>query len=89
VVSAHTPADREQVDELEAEATLGSRASGGDDAGDVSEHTGRGPTQARTTIDGETVVVSLQDGMTKAARSLADVAAEIFLLDRKVGAATA
>jgi uncharacterized protein YbcI len=99
-----------------------------------SEHTGRGPTHARTTIDGETVVVILQDGMTKAERSLADagkeaevlrlrrtfqdtmrvdlvalverltaanvhafmsanhvapdVAAEIFLLDRKVGAAT-
>jgi uncharacterized protein YbcI len=34
------------------------------------EHTGRGPTRARTTIDGETVVVILQDGMTKAERSL-------------------
>jgi uncharacterized protein YbcI len=34
------------------------------------EHTGRGPTKARTTIDGETVVVILQDGMTKAERSL-------------------
>ena len=36
-----------------------------------SEHTGRGPTRARTTIDGETVVVILQDTMTKAERSLA------------------
>ena len=35
-----------------------------------SEHTGRGPTRARTTIDGETIVVILQDGMTKAERSL-------------------
>src|SRR3954452_20277929 len=35
-----------------------------------SEHTGRGPTRARTTIDGETVVVILQDSMTKAERSL-------------------
>ena len=35
-----------------------------------SEHTGRGPTKARTTIDGDTVVVILQDGMTKAERSL-------------------
>jgi uncharacterized protein YbcI len=98
-----------------------------------SEHTGRGPTKARTTIDGETVVVILQDGMTKAERSLVeagkdaemlqlrrsfqetmradlvavverltassveafmsanhiapDTAAEIFLMDRKVGAA--
>jgi uncharacterized protein YbcI len=97
-----------------------------------SEHTGRGPTRARTTIDGETVVVILQDSMTKAERSLVqagkdaevlqlrrsfqetmrgdliavverltrssvntfmsanhiapDAAAEIFLLDRKVGA---
>ena len=97
-----------------------------------SEHTGRGPTRARTTIDGQTVVVILQDSMTKAERSLAqagkdaevlqlrrsfqetmssdliavverltradvqvfmsanhiepDAAAEIFLLDRKVGA---
>ena len=99
-----------------------------------AEHTGRGPTQARTTIDGTTVVVILQDGMTTAERSLVaggkgsevlqlrrsfqetmrddliavverltassvhafmsanhiapDIAAEIFLLDRKVGAAT-
>ena len=98
-----------------------------------SEHTGRGPTRARTTIDGETVVVILQDSMTKAERSLAhagkdaevlqlrrsfqetmssdliavverltrtgvqafmsanhiepDAAAEIFLMDRKVGVA--
>jgi uncharacterized protein YbcI len=98
-----------------------------------SEHTGRGPTRARTTIDGTTVVVILQDNMTKAERSLlaagkgaevlhlrrsfqetmradlvavverltasrvnafmsanhvaSDTAAEIFLLDRKIGAA--
>ena len=37
-----------------------------------SEHTGRGPTRARTTIDGTTVVVVLQDGLTKAERSLVD-----------------
>jgi uncharacterized protein YbcI len=98
-----------------------------------SEHTGRGPTRARTTIDGETVVVILRDSMTKAERSLAqagkdaevlqlrrsfqetmssdliavverltkatveafmsanhiapDAAAEVFLMDRRVGAA--
>jgi uncharacterized protein YbcI len=98
-----------------------------------SEHTGRGPTRARTTIDGETVVVILQNSMTKAEHSLVeagkdaevlrlrrnfqetmrtdlvaaverltaatvqafmsanhiapDAAAEVFLLDRKVGAA--
>ena len=37
-----------------------------------SEHTGRGPTRARTTIDGTTVVVVLQDGLTKAERSLVE-----------------
>jgi uncharacterized protein YbcI len=35
-----------------------------------SDHTGRGPTKARTTLDGEMVVVLLQDCMTKAERSL-------------------
>jgi len=35
-----------------------------------SDYTGRGPTKARTTIDGETVVVILKDSMTKAERSL-------------------
>jgi len=49
-----------------------------------SEHTGRGPTRARTTIDGTTVVVILQDGMTKAERSLvvAGKHAEVLLLRR-------
>jgi uncharacterized protein YbcI len=37
-----------------------------------TEHTGRGPTKARTTIDGETVVVVLQQTMTKAERSLVE-----------------
>jgi uncharacterized protein YbcI len=35
-----------------------------------TEHTGRGPTRARTTIDGDLVVVILQDGQTKAERAL-------------------
>ena len=35
-----------------------------------SEHTGRGPTRARTTIDGDLVVVILKDGLTKAERVL-------------------
>jgi uncharacterized protein YbcI len=35
-----------------------------------SEHTGRGPTRARTTIDGELIVVLLHDGMTHAERTL-------------------
>jgi uncharacterized protein YbcI len=49
-----------------------------------SEHTGRGPTSARTTIDGETVVVILQDSLTKAERSLVDAGrdAEVLQLRR-------
>jgi uncharacterized protein YbcI len=49
-----------------------------------AEHTGRGPTKARTTIDGETVVVILQDGMTKAEQSLVDAGkhAEVLGLRR-------
>jgi uncharacterized protein YbcI len=75
-----------------------------------SEHTGRGATRARTTIDGETVVLrlrrSFQETMSRdliaAVERLTragvqafmsanhiepDAAAEIFLLDRKVGTA--
>jgi uncharacterized protein YbcI len=49
-----------------------------------SQHTGRGPTRARTTIDGETVVVILQESMTKAERSLAHAGkdAEVLQLRR-------
>jgi uncharacterized protein YbcI len=49
-----------------------------------SEHTGRGPTRARTTIDGTTVVVILQDSMTKAERSLVEAGkhAEVLQLRR-------
>jgi uncharacterized protein YbcI len=49
-----------------------------------AEHTGRGPTRARTTIDGTTVVVILQDGMTKAERSLVHAGkhAEVLQLRR-------
>jgi uncharacterized protein YbcI len=35
-----------------------------------SEHTGRGPTKARTTVDGELVVVVLRDNMTQGERAL-------------------
>ena len=35
-----------------------------------TEHTGRGPTRARTTIDGDLIVVVLKDGQTKAERAL-------------------
>ena len=49
-----------------------------------TEYTGRGPTRARTTIDGTTVVVILQDTMTKAERSLvvAGKQAEVLQLRR-------
>jgi uncharacterized protein YbcI len=48
------------------------------------EHTGRGPTRARTTIDGETVVVILQEGLTRAEQSLVDAGrhAEVLELRR-------
>jgi uncharacterized protein YbcI len=35
-----------------------------------SQHIGRGPTKARTTIDGNLVVVLLRDGMTTAEKNL-------------------
>jgi uncharacterized protein YbcI len=49
-----------------------------------SEHTGRGPTKARTTIDGETIVVILENSMTKAERSLVEAGrdAEVLQLRR-------
>jgi uncharacterized protein YbcI len=49
-----------------------------------SARTGRGPTKARTTIDGTTVVVILQDSMTKAERSLVEAGkhAEVLQLRR-------
>src|SRR3954447_9674805 len=46
-----------------------------------SEHTGRGPTRARTTIDGQTVVVILQDGLTKAEQSLVDAGRHTEVLE--------
>ncbi len=38
----------------------------------LREFTGRGPTQARTTIGSDTVVVTLRDSLTKAERTLAE-----------------
>jgi uncharacterized protein YbcI len=35
-----------------------------------SKHTGRGPTKARTTVDGDLVVVLLRDSMTRGERAL-------------------
>ena len=37
----------------------------------LHEYTGRGPTTARTTVGGDTIVVTLRDSLTKAERTLA------------------
>jgi uncharacterized protein YbcI len=49
-----------------------------------AEHTGRGPTRARTTLDTDMVVVVLQDGLTKAERVLVQAGrdAEVLQLRR-------
>ena len=49
-----------------------------------SEHTGRGPTKARTTIDAELIVVLLHDSMTHAEKSLAQAGkhAEVLQMRR-------
>jgi uncharacterized protein YbcI len=49
-----------------------------------SEHTGRGPTKARTVLDDEAVVVILHDSMTKAERTLVHAGkdAEVLQLRR-------
>ena len=45
-----------------------------------SEHTGRGPTKARTTIDANLVVVLLHDSMTHAEQTLAQAGKEVEVL---------
>jgi uncharacterized protein YbcI len=45
-----------------------------------SEHTGRGPTKARTTIDANLVVVLLQDSVTHAEQTLAQAGKEAEVL---------
>jgi uncharacterized protein YbcI len=49
-----------------------------------SEHTGRGPTRARTTLDAEMVIVLLHDSLTKAERALVQAGrdAEVLHLRR-------
>ena len=37
----------------------------------LHDYTGRGPTRARTTIDGDTIIVTLRDSLTKAEKTLA------------------
>jgi uncharacterized protein YbcI len=45
-----------------------------------SEHTGRGPTRARTTLDADMVVVLLHDSLTKAERGLVHAGKEADVL---------
>ncbi len=50
----------------------------------VSEYTGRGPTKARTHMDGDLITVVLRDTMTKGERSLVrDGRSELVLQVRK------
>jgi uncharacterized protein YbcI len=46
----------------------------------LSQHTGRGPTKARTTVDGELVVVVLRDSMTQGERALVERGKEVEVL---------
>lgn len=48
------------------------------------DYTGRGPTKARTTIDQDTIVVTLRDSLTKAERTLAErgQAADVLAMRR-------
>lgn len=51
----------------------------------VADYTGRGPTRAKTTIDGDWVFVTLQDALTKGERKLAESGRSEFVLEsRKV-----
>jgi uncharacterized protein YbcI len=49
----------------------------------MSEYIGRGPTKARTSIRDDTVVVLLQDILTKAERSLLDSGQVEFVLETR------
>ena len=43
----------------------------------LHDYTGRGPTQARTSISSDTIVVTLRDSLTKSERTLADHGREL------------
>lgn len=49
----------------------------------VSEYTGRGPTRARTIMNGEWVFVTLEDALTKGERKLAEIGRGDFVLDSR------
>jgi uncharacterized protein YbcI len=46
-----------------------------------SQHLGRGPTKARTTLDADLVVVVLQDNMTRAEKSLVQAGKQAEVLE--------
>ncbi len=56
-----------------ARAPVGTTAAAISNAvvGLLHDYTGRGPTRARTTIGGDTIVVTLRDSLTKAEKTLA------------------
>ena len=49
----------------------------------LAENTGRGPTKARTTIDGDLIVVVLQNSLTPGERYLADASRGEQVLDMR------
>ena len=49
----------------------------------VRQYTGRGPTQARTTIDRDHVLVVMRDGLTQSERTLAENGHEQLVLDAR------
>jgi uncharacterized protein YbcI len=49
------------------------------------EYVGRGPTNARTTIDGELVVVLLEGGFTRAERTLDDSDQRVLVVAGRIG----
>jgi uncharacterized protein YbcI len=49
----------------------------------TTEHTGRGPTQARTTINDDTILVLMRDTLTKGERSLELSGEDRFVLESR------
>lgn len=49
----------------------------------VAEYTGRGPTRARTIINGDWVIVILEDGLTKGERKLAEIGRSDFVVNTR------
>ncbi len=49
----------------------------------TAEYTGRGPTRARTTIDGDWIFVALQDTLTKGERTLSETGRGTLVRDMR------